>query len=80
VAVGNTCVLTGDYTIIQGDIDAGAYIASNSDAFPYCRQDLTQSNPTQDNGFIVVNVGDVPAASSDPMGAYGFVRFRAQVD
>ncbi|MEM9163784.1 MAG: hypothetical protein AAGC54_12040 [Cyanobacteria bacterium P01_F01_bin.4] len=61
------------------DADKGAYIASNSDSITHCRQDLTGGSQTQDNGFIVVNVGDVPAASIDPSGAYGFVRFRAQV-
>ncbi len=62
------------------DLDLGAYIANNSDSLSYCRYDLTQGSQTQDNGFIVVNVGDVPSASNDPTGAYGFVRFRAQVD
>lgn len=61
------------------DADKGAYIASNGDSLTHCRQDLTGGTQTQDNGFIVINVGDVPAASSNPTGAYGFVRFRAQV-
>ncbi|MFG6099459.1 hypothetical protein SPB21_29720 [Leptothoe sp. ISB3NOV94-8A] len=62
------------------DLDIGAYIASNSASLNYCRYDLTLGSQTQDNGFIIVNVGDVPPASSDPTGAYGFVRFRATVN
>ena len=62
------------------DLDTGAYIVSNSDSMAYCRYDLTQGSQTQDNGFIVVNVGNVTPASSDPTEAYGFVRFRATVD
>ena len=34
---------------------------------------------TEDNGAIVVNLGDIPAAASDPANAYGFVRFRGRV-
>ncbi|MEM1252862.1 MAG: hypothetical protein AAGI69_10540 [Cyanobacteria bacterium P01_H01_bin.21] len=62
------------------DLDTGAYIGSNSASMAYCRYDLTQGSQTQDNGFIVVNVGDVIPASSDPTKAYGFVRFRATVN
>ncbi|MBX2864846.1 MAG: hypothetical protein KTR27_14945 [Leptolyngbyaceae cyanobacterium MAG.088] len=62
------------------DIDTGAYIATNEASLAYCRYDLTQGNQTQDNGFIIVNVGDVSPAADDPTGAYGFVRFRATVN
>ena len=62
------------------DLDTGAYVASNNASMAYCRYDLTQGSQTQDNGFIVVNVGNVTPASSDPTEAYGFVRFRATVD
>ncbi|WP_031293564.1 SdrD B-like domain-containing protein [Leptolyngbya sp. Heron Island J] len=62
------------------DLDIGAYIANNNDSLTYCRYDLTQGSQTQNNGFIIVNVGDVPSASIDPTGAYGFVRFKAKVN
>lgn len=61
------------------DGDQGAYISSNSESLPHCRQDLSIGSQTQDNGFIIVNVGDVPSALDNPTGAYGFVRFQAQV-
>ncbi len=34
---------------------------------------------SEDNGAIMVNLGDIPAAANDPGNAYGFVRFRGRV-
>ena len=61
------------------DGDAGRYIAPNVD--------LTTIDPrlsgcgSNTNGAIVVNLGDLPAATSagDPADSYGFVRFRGRI-
>lgn len=61
------------------DGDAGRYVAPNAD--------LTTIDPrlsscgSNTNGAIVVNLGDLPAATSagNPADSYGFVRFRGRI-
>ena len=56
------------------DGDSGAFFSSVSDVPIACG-----SPQLEDNGAIVVNLGDIPAAASDPTNAYGFIRFRSRV-
>ena len=56
------------------DGDNGAFFTSVSDISIACG-----ATQLEDNGAIVVNLGDIPAAASDPTNAYGFIRFRGRV-
>jgi uncharacterized repeat protein (TIGR01451 family) len=64
------------YTNI-GDGDSARYYPPGSTLPSAC----TQPALTEDNGAIVVNLGDVPIStgSGTPSGSFGFVRFRTQV-
>jgi fimbrial isopeptide formation D2 family protein len=64
------------YTNI-GDGDAARYYPPGSVLPTAC----TQPVQTEDNGTIVVNLGDLPnaASSGTPANSYGFLRFRAKV-
>jgi fimbrial isopeptide formation D2 family protein len=64
------------YTNI-GDGDAARYYPPGSTLPTAC----TQPAQTEDNGTIVVNLGDLPNATSSgtPANSYGFLRFRAKV-
>jgi uncharacterized repeat protein (TIGR01451 family) len=64
------------YTNI-GDGDAARYYPPGSILPTAC----TQPAQTEDNGTIVVNLGDLPNAttSGTPANSYGFLRFRAKV-
>ncbi|MEO0394812.1 MAG: hypothetical protein AAF243_02355 [Cyanobacteria bacterium P01_A01_bin.137] len=59
------------------DSDKGAYISTNSASLAYCGQDI--SGGIQDQGFVAVSIDNVPTASNNSQGAYGFMRFHAQV-
>ena len=75
ILVGST---GGDNPLTNADDgDIGTYVSSNNDSLARCGWDL--SGGAQDRGFVVVAVGDVPSASSNAPGAYGFMRFHAQV-
>ena len=67
---------TYGYTNI-GDGDAARYYPPGSTLPSAC----TQPALAEDNGTIVVNLGDVPNATlpGDPVNSYGFLRFRAKV-
>jgi uncharacterized repeat protein (TIGR01451 family) len=64
------------YTNI-GDGDAARYYPPGSPLPSAC----TQTGSTEDNGTVVVNLGDVPNATApgSPVDSYGFLRFRARV-
>ncbi|WP_404786129.1 beta strand repeat-containing protein [Altericista sp. CCNU0014] len=59
------------------DGDAAQYYAPGSTLPSAC----TQPALAEDNGAIVVNLGEIPnaTASGSPAESYGFIRFRAQV-
>lgn len=64
------------------DGDRGYYFPPGiepSTVFPNVQ--CSDSNLPNTNGAIVVNLGDVPraTASGDPIGSFGFIRFRARV-
>jgi hypothetical protein len=75
IAVSQGNVIYG-YTNI-GDGDAARYYPPGSTLPSAC----TQPALVEDNGTIVVNLGDVPNATSPgvPAESYGFFRFRAKV-
>ncbi len=68
--------VTYGYTNI-GDGDAARYYPPGSTLPSAC----TQPVQTEDNGTIVVNLGDVPNATvpGTPANSYGFLRFHAKV-
>lgn len=57
------------------DGDSGAFFSSVSDVPIACG-----AAQLEDNGAIVVNLGDIPDAANDPTNAYGFIRFRGRVE
>lgn len=67
---------TYGYTNI-GDGDAARYYPPQSTLPTACKQPALE----EDNGAIVVNLGDVPNATApgNPINSYGFIRFRAKV-
>ncbi len=72
-----------DYHTGANDGDSATYFGPGIDpanSFPDidCDGDGngTNANP---NGAVVVNLGDLPDATSDATGAYGYVRFRTRV-
>jgi uncharacterized repeat protein (TIGR01451 family) len=75
IAVSQGGVIKG-YTNLN-DGDAASYYPPGSALPSAC----TQPALTQDNGAIVVNLGDVPNATfpGTPAGSYGFLKFRAKV-
>ncbi|MEM6251356.1 MAG: GEVED domain-containing protein [Cyanobacteria bacterium P01_D01_bin.156] len=80
---------TTDYHTGANDGDSATYFAPGVDpaaTFPGidCEGDedndpLTPTTNTNNNGALVVNLGDLPDATSDSTGAYGYVRFRTRV-
>jgi trimeric autotransporter adhesin len=69
---------TESYTNVA-DGDVARYFPPGSnpqDVYP-----RVNCNGTNDNGAVVVNLGSLPPAmtAGDPIGSYGFVRFRGQV-
>jgi uncharacterized repeat protein (TIGR01451 family) len=56
------------------DADAGSFYPPGSSLPPACGTAPNQS------GAVVVQLGNLPAAQTNPTGAYGYVRFRVKVD
>ncbi|WP_161635010.1 beta strand repeat-containing protein [Leptolyngbya sp. Heron Island J] len=74
---------TTDYHTGANDGDSATYFAPGVDpanSFPDidCDGDGNGSNANP-NGAVVVNLGDLPDATTDATGAYGHVKFRARV-
>lgn len=74
---------TTDYHTGANDGDSATYFVPGTDpatSFPGidCDGDSDGINANP-NGAVVVNLGDLPDATSDATGAYGYVRFRARV-
>lgn len=74
---------TTDYHTGANDGDSATYFAPGTDpatSFPGidCDGDSDGVNANT-NGAVVVNLGDLPDATTDAAGAYGYVRFRARV-
>ena len=72
-----------DYHTGANDGDSATYFAPGVDpaaSFPGidCDGDNDGIN-TNTNGAVVVNLGDLPDATTDTVGAYGYVRFRTRV-
>ncbi|NEQ49824.1 MAG: hypothetical protein F6K11_06770 [Leptolyngbya sp. SIO3F4] len=75
---------TIDYHTGINDGDRATYFAAgidpaNSFSGIDCEGDGNDVNANP-NGAIVVNLGDLPDATSDITGAYGYVRFKARVE
>ncbi|MEO0739960.1 MAG: DUF11 domain-containing protein, partial [Cyanobacteria bacterium J06649_12] len=72
-----------DYHTGANDGDSATYFGPGIDpssSFPGidCDGDKNGVNDNP-NGAVVVNLGDLPDATTDATGAYGYVRFRARV-
>lgn len=70
----NNSVLTN-----SDDSDEGTYISTNSESLTHCGRDISGGPQVQDQGFVAIDLGDVPTALNNLQEAYGFMRFHAQV-
>jgi hypothetical protein len=64
------------------DGDAGSYYAPGETLPNACKPSPTAPLPTNTNGAIVVNLGNLPPATAPglPINSHGYIRFRVRID